>query len=57
MKVASKLTVEGHLGFDALFEFSPFYMLITASAGLAVKWKGKTKFSISLDLSLSLIHI
>ena len=28
IKVAS---IEGHLGFDALFQFSPFYFIITIS--------------------------
>ena len=31
------LSVEGHLGFDALFQFSPFYFIVTISASLSVK--------------------
>ena len=52
VKVVSKLTAEGYLGFDALFKFNPFYMKILAAAYLAIKWKGKEKFSILLSASL-----
>ncbi|MFZ1558483.1 MAG: DUF6603 domain-containing protein, partial [Saprospiraceae bacterium] len=52
VKVVSKLTAEGYLSFDALFQFNPFYMKILAAAYLAIKWKGDEKFSISLSASL-----
>ncbi len=52
VKVASKLTAEGGFGFDALFQFNPFYMKIMAAAYLAIKWSGDEKFSISLSASL-----
>src|SRR5690606_5313264 len=31
----SALSASGHVGFDALFQFSPFYMIIEASASLS----------------------
>ena len=52
VKVASKLTAEGYMGFDALFQMNPFYMKILAYAYLAIKWNGDEKFSISLAASL-----
>lgn len=52
VKVVSNLTVEGYIGFDALFQFSPFYFIINASGSFAVKWKGKDKFSISISVKL-----
>ncbi|HYJ82327.1 MAG TPA: DUF6603 domain-containing protein, partial [Allosphingosinicella sp.] len=38
--------VEGHLQFDALFQFSPFYFVITISASLSVKLFGAGLFSV-----------
>ncbi len=43
IKIAS---IEGHLGFDALFQFSPFYFTITISASLSVKLFGAGLFSV-----------
>ena len=40
-------SIEGHLGFDALFQFSPFYFNITISASLSVKLFGVGFFSVS----------
>lgn len=48
----SALKVEGHIGFDALFQFSPFYMIIQVSASLSVKVFGIGFFSIKLKMSL-----
>lgn len=39
-------SIEGHLGFDALFQFSPFYFTITISASLSVKLFGFGLFSV-----------
>jgi hypothetical protein len=39
-------SIEGHLGFDALFQFSPFYFTITISASLSVKLFGAGLFSV-----------
>lgn len=48
----SALKVEGHIAFDALFQFSPFYMIIQLSASLSVKVFGIGMFSIRVKLSL-----
>jgi hypothetical protein len=44
--------VEGHLGFDALFQFSPFHFIVQISAGVSLKVFGMGLFSISLDFAL-----
>lgn len=49
IKIAS---IEGHLGFDALFQFSPFYFIITISASLSVKLFGAGLFSVRFKGSL-----
>ena len=49
IKIAS---IEGHLAFDALFQFSPFYFVITISASLSVKLFGIGLFSIRFRGSL-----
>lgn len=43
IKIAS---IEGHIAFDALFQFSPFYFNITISASLSVKLFGAGLFSV-----------
>ncbi len=48
----SSLKVEGHIGFDALFQFSPFYMIIQLSASLSVKVFGVGLFSVKIKMSL-----
>lgn len=48
----SALKVEGHIAFDALFQFSPFYMIIQLSASLSVKVFGIGLFSIRVKMSL-----
>lgn len=49
IKIAS---VEGHLQFDALFQFSPFYFIISISASLSVKLFGAGLFSVRFAGSL-----
>ena len=41
-------SVEGHLGFDALFQFSPFYFIITFSSSMEVKVFGAGLFSVRI---------
>ena len=49
----SAISVEGHIGFDALFQFSPFRFITQISAGVSVKVFGVGVFSVSLDVALS----
>ncbi len=42
----SAFSLEGHIGFDALFQFSPFYFNITFSASVSVKVFGAGVFSV-----------
>ncbi|MFC0070467.1 DUF6603 domain-containing protein, partial [Umezawaea endophytica] len=44
--------VEGHLGFDALFRFSPFSFVVHVSAGVSLKAFGVGLFGIDLDFTL-----
>lgn len=44
----SAFSVDGHLGFDALFQFSPFYFVITFSASMSVKVFGAGLFSVRI---------
>ncbi|MBP6826426.1 MAG: hypothetical protein KA165_07695 [Saprospiraceae bacterium] len=44
--------VDGHLAFDALFQFSPFYFIIEISASVSLKVFGIGLFSISLQFAL-----
>jgi len=48
----SVLNVEGHLAFDALFQFSPFHFIIEISASLSVKVFGAGVFSVRIRGSL-----
>lgn len=48
----SALNVDGHLAFDALFQFSPFYFIIELSASLSVKVFGIGLFSVRVAMSL-----
>lgn len=48
----SALNVSGHLGFDALFQFSPFAFVIQISASLSVKVFGVGLFSVSVKGTL-----
>lgn len=44
--------VHGHIGFDALFQFSPFYFIIEVSASFGVDVFGIGAFSVSVQMSL-----
>ena len=44
----SALNVQGHLAFDALFQFSPFFFVIEISASFSVKVFGAGLFSVRL---------
>ncbi len=44
--------VQGHLQFDALFQFSPFYFIISISASVELKVFGIGLFSVRLSFSL-----
>lgn len=48
----SAFDIDGHLAFDALFRFSPFYFIITISASLSVKVFGVGLFSVRMRGSL-----
>jgi hypothetical protein len=50
---AGGFSVEGHLGFDALFQFSPFMFIVDIRAGITLKWHGRTLFGVDLELTLS----
>ena len=49
---ASSFGVQGHIAFDALFQFSPFYFIIEISASVSLKAFGVGLFSIRLRFSL-----
>ncbi len=44
--------VDGHMAFDALFQFSPFFFVISISASVSLKVFGMGLFSIHLDFEL-----
>jgi hypothetical protein len=46
------LNVQGHLAFDALFQFSPFYFIVEISASFSVKFFGIGLFSVGVRGSL-----
>ncbi|MGZ8537987.1 MAG: DUF6603 domain-containing protein, partial [Flavisolibacter sp.] len=48
----SVFSVEGHIGFDALFQFSPFMFIIDISGHVSFKAFGVGVFSINLKFSL-----
>ncbi len=48
----SAFNIDGHLAFDALFRFSPFYFIISISASLGVKVFGVGLFSVRMRGSL-----
>ena len=51
-KISGKIHVKGWMGFDALFQFSPFYFNVTFTAGLGV-YRGNTSLlGISLTVDL-----
>lgn len=45
--------ISGHVAFDALFQFSPFYFIIGISASVSLKVFGVGLFSIRLEFELS----
>ncbi len=49
----SELNAKGHLGFDALFQFSPFSFIIQISASFSVSVFGVGLFSVGIGGSLS----
>ena len=48
----SALSVEGHSGFDALIQFSPFHFIAEISTAFSVKVFGLGVYGIDIDLSL-----
>lgn len=48
----SAVNVQGHIGFDVLIQFSPFYFSASVSAGLSVNVFGIGMFGIDLELTL-----
>ncbi|GAA3953490.1 hypothetical protein GO495_31595 [Chitinophaga oryziterrae] len=48
----SALNIDGHIAFDALFQFSPFYFIISLSASLSVKVFGIGLLSVRVEMSL-----
>lgn len=48
----NSINVSGHLAFDALFQFSPFYFIITISASFSLKVFGRGLFSVRIRGSL-----
>jgi hypothetical protein len=48
----SAISVEGHIGFDALFRFSPFYFIVEISASVSLKIFGLGVFGIHLRFAL-----
>jgi hypothetical protein len=49
----SAFSIEGHIGFDALFQFSPFMFIVEVHASVSLKAFGVGVFSISLRFALS----
>jgi hypothetical protein len=50
---AGSFSIEGHLGFDALFQFLPFQFIAKMHAGITLKWRGRTLFGVDLNMTLS----
>lgn len=48
----SAFKIDGHIAFDALFQFSPFYFIISISSSLGVKVFGIGLFSVRMRGSL-----
>ena len=44
----SAFSIDGHLGLDALFQFSPFYFIVSISASMSVKVFGAGVFSVRI---------
>ena len=50
---AGKFSVDGHMGFDALFYFDPFEFIIDFAAGFTVKRNSRSLLTVDLDGTLS----
>jgi hypothetical protein len=48
----SVISIEGYFGFDALIQFSPFYMIVQVAGAVSLKLFGMGIFSIHLSFSL-----
>jgi hypothetical protein len=48
----SSVSVEGHIGLDALLRFSPLYFIVQVSASISLKAFGVGVFSVRLDVTL-----
>jgi len=48
----SAISIEGHISFDALIQFSPFYFIVQIGASVSLKVFGMGLFSIRLSFSL-----
>lgn len=48
----SSLNVNGHIGFDALIQFSPFHFIVEISASFSVRAFGVGLFSVRVRMSL-----
>jgi len=46
------IAIEGHMAFDALVRFSPFYLIVEISAGASLKAFGVGVFSLDLQFTL-----
>lgn len=46
-------SIEAYLGFDALFQFSPFQFVADFGGGVTLKWHGRTLMGVQLDMTLS----
>lgn len=45
-------SINGHIAFDALFQFNPFYFIISLSAGFSLKVVGIKLLSVKVKMSL-----
>ncbi|MEO1401448.1 MAG: DUF6603 domain-containing protein [Cyanobacteria bacterium J06635_1] len=50
---AASFSVDGHLSYDVLVQFDPFGFLFLFSAGVGLKWHGRTLASVQLAGTLS----
>ncbi|WP_455243731.1 DUF6603 domain-containing protein, partial [Petrachloros mirabilis] len=48
-----KFSLHGHLGFDTLFNFSPFFFVAGAGTSVTIEVAGKTITTVQLDLTFS----
>lgn len=52
-RIGDVFQINGHIAFDALFQFSPFYFIIEISASVSLRLFGMGVFSIRLEFALS----